>query len=315
MAFDYVDVGDGSDSTPAFYAAGAHTSAPFLDGGMGVCVTIPTTWNGKVAITFSNYHHLLRIPADVIVATDGSGQISAGKLTARVSQVRSKSLAAVKTINPFTGSVSYTVPSGCGSPNPAIDAAASAVISQLKRTTPSAGQIAFGSPTIAIDHNSLTCSPQAGTQRTAPFTYTQAIDATATQGTYDPKTVVNYQHNQLQKATQALGSTYVLRDTLICSSGPKLLGATSTRATLQCSAYGVAEWPWSTDQLHTLAQSLVGKTQAEAQHILDTTPGIETHSAVIDLPPAANGILPANASDITIILVRTQDTAPIIRAP
>jgi hypothetical protein len=36
---------------------------------------------------------------------------------------------------------------------------------------------------------------------------------------------------------------------------------------------------------------------------------------VIDLPSAAGGKLPADASDITIILVRAQDTTPVIRAP
>jgi hypothetical protein len=314
VAFDYVNVSDGSDSAPALYAAGAHTSAPFGNGGVGTCITIPTKWNGKVTITFSNYHHLLRIPADVIVATDGSGQIRASILSARVSQARSQPIAAEKTINPFTGGVTYVVPSDCGSPTPAINIALSALTTQLKRSVPS-GQVAFGSPVMTPDHGSLTCSPVAGTQRTALFTYTQAIDATATQSVYDPNAVVGYQQAQLQQATQALGSPYTLRDTLLCPGGPQLLNATSTRATLQCAAYGVAEWPWSADQLHTLAQSLAGKTKDAAQQVLDATPGIEAQSAVIDLPSAAGGKLPPDASDITIILVRPQDTAPVIRAP
>jgi hypothetical protein len=53
----------------------------------------------------------------------------------------------------------------------------------------------------------------------------------------------------------------------------------------------------------------------EVQHILDTTPSIEPHTAVINLPDVAGGKLPSNANSITIILVRTQDTTPIIRAP
>jgi hypothetical protein len=279
----------------------------------GVCATAKAP--KLIFITFSNYHHLLRIPADtVVVATDGSGQIRAGILSARVSQARSQPIAAEKTINPFTGGVMFAVPSGCGSPTLAINAATSALTTQLKRSVPS-GQVAFGSPAITPDHGSLTCSPVAGTQSSAPFTYTEAIDATATEGVYDPKAVVSYQEAQLQQATQALVSPYTLRDTLVCPGGPQLLNATSTRATLQCAAYGVAEWPWSADQLHTLALSIAGKTKDAAQQILDTTPGIEAHSAEIDLPSTAGGKLPANASDITIILVRPQDTAPVLRAP
>jgi hypothetical protein len=94
-----------------------------------------------------------------------------------------------------------------------------------------------------------------------------------------------------------------------------LLNTMSTRATLQCAAYGVAEWPWSADQLHTLAQSFAGKTKDAAQQALDATPGVEAQSAEIDLPSTAGAKLPANTSDITIILVRPQDTVPVIRAP
>jgi hypothetical protein len=184
------------------------------------------------------------------------------------------------------------------------------VIAQLKRTAPPAGQTAFGSPTVTI-----TCSPRAETQHTAPFTYTQSIDGTATQGTYDPKAVVSYQTTQLQNEVKALGAPYTLRDTLICSGGPKLVTTSATRATLQCAMYGVAEWPWSADQLHALAQQIAGKTPAEAQQILDSTPGIEPHTAVINLPDAANGKLPSDTNNVTIILVRMQDTAPVIRAP
>ena len=72
---------------------------------------------------------------------------------------------------------------------------------------------------------------------------------------------------------------------------------------------------WNSIQLHTLAQAIAGKPLADLQQILDTTRDIEADSAEIDLAPAANEILPANASIITIILVRTQDRAPTIRAP
>jgi hypothetical protein len=104
-----------------------------------------------------------------VVATDGSGQIRAGILSAHVSQARSQPIAAEKTTNPFTGGVTYAVPSGGGSPTPAINAAASALTTQLKRSVPS-GQVAFGSPVITPNHGSLTCSPVAGTQSAAPFT-------------------------------------------------------------------------------------------------------------------------------------------------
>lgn len=318
VAFDYVDVvGSDDQFILTTYISGAHTTGgSFDDGAEGICITISTTRNGKVTIPFSNYHWLLRIPADkVVVATDGSGQIRAGKLSARASQVRSKSIAASKTINQATGGVSYSVPSGCGSPTPAIDAATNAVMAQLKQETTPSGQVAFGGITVTTNRASLTCAPMAGTVRTTPFTYTQAIDATASRGAYDPKTIVSYQNAQLQQATKLKGSPYVLRDTLICPGGPKLVSTTNTRATLQCTAYGVAEWPWSADQLHTLAQSLAGKTVAEAQQILDSTPGIEAGSAVIGLPAAADGKLPDDAGDITLVLVRTQDTAPVVRAP
>ena len=75
------------------------------------------------------------------------------------------------------------------------------------------------------------------------------------------------------------------------------------------------EWPWNSDQLLSLAQAMAGNPLAESQQIRDTTRGVETDSALIDLAPAAIEVLPANASNITFILVRNLETAPIIRAP
>src|SRR5690348_12019946 len=71
----------------------------------GICILLK--WNGDVPITFSNYHHLLRIPADVVAATDGSGQVKAASTTVRVTRVTTNPIAATRTINPFTGGVSY----------------------------------------------------------------------------------------------------------------------------------------------------------------------------------------------------------------
>ena len=89
--------------------------------------------------------------------------------------------------------------------------------------------------------------------------------------------------------------------------------ATSTCATVQCTAYGVAEWRWTADALKGLAQSLAGKHKAQALQVLDTTPGIEAGRSTINLP--SGDTLPSNANDITIIIVRTQDTAPVLREP
>jgi hypothetical protein len=81
-------------------------------------ICIRTTPNKLANITFSNYHHLIRIPADVNVATDGSGQIKAGTIRAHVSQAHSQPIDALKSINPFTGGVSYSVPSAAARPPP-----------------------------------------------------------------------------------------------------------------------------------------------------------------------------------------------------
>jgi hypothetical protein len=295
----------------ALHSDGAAGAVP-PDFTLGICTTLK--WNGDVPITFSNYHHLIRIPADsIIVATDGSGQVKAAPTTVHMTRVASNPIAATKTINPFTGGVSYSVPAGCGSPTPAIDAATTALKDKLKGLALPSGQIAFGSPAISINRGSLTCAPAAGTQRTAPFTFTQMIDGSATQASYDPHEIVKYQYSQLQRAAQQLGSPYVLRDTLICPEGPKLVSATSTRATVECSAYGVAEWPFSADQLRALAQKLAGKSKAEAMAILDATPGIEPGSETFN--HLQGDTLPNKADDITIIIVRTQDTAPVFRAP
>jgi hypothetical protein len=269
-------------------------------------------WNGKVDITFSNYHHLLRIPADVTVATDGTGELKAGPITARVSQAQSAPIQAQKTINPATGGVSYIVPANCGDPAPADAAATAALKTALPDKTP-AGQVVFGAPTITLDRASLTCTPAAGTTRTAPFTYVQRTDGSASQGTYAPNDVTTYQRAQLEAAAKALGSQYALRDTLICPKGPTLASATATKATITCAAYGVAEWQWPADTLRSLAQSLAGKSKEAALQILNATPGIDAGSAVIDLPQG--NTLPGNADDITIIIVRQQDTPPVFRAP
>lgn len=69
---------------------------------------------------------------------------------------------------------------------------------------------------------------------------------------------------------------------------------------------------WTPYALRTLAQSLAGKSKAEALAILNTTPGVEANSAVIS--HLKGNTLPGNADDTTIIIVRPQDTAPVIRA-
>jgi hypothetical protein len=268
-----------------------------------------------VRFNFSNYHHLLRIPADVVVATDGSGPLKATLVTTSVSQVQSGAIDAVQTTNPFTGGVTCSVPAGCGDPSPASDAATSALTAQLARAVP-AGQVPFGSPSVSINRGSLTCSPAAGTQRTSPFTYTQAIDGSASQGTYNPGDVFTYQMQQLQAAARQLGSPYVLGNTLLCPPGPTVQSATANRATIKCAAFGVAEWPWSDQALRALAAQLAGKTPGQALAILNATPGIEPGSATIALPSGVTITnLPTNPADITLFVATKQDTAPVLRTP
>jgi hypothetical protein len=254
-----------------------------------------------VRFNFSNYHHLLRIPADVIVATDGSGQLKATLVTTSVTQVQSGPIDASQSINPFTGGVTYSVPA--------------ALTAQLERAVPT-GRVAFGSPSVSINRDSLTCSPAAGTQRSAPFTYTQAIDGSASQGTYYPGDVFTYQMQQLQAAARQLGSPYVLGNTLVCPPGPSVQSATATRATIECAAYGVAEWPWSDQALRALAAQLADKTPSQALAILNATPGIEPGSATIALPSGVTITnLSTNPADITLLVATKQDTAPVLRTP
>jgi hypothetical protein len=276
-----------------------------------VCVDLKAA-SGRVSITFSNYHHLIRIPADVIVATDGSGEVKAQTVTVRVGQAQSAPIEAVKTTNPFTGGVSYVVPAGCGDPTPANTAATAALKQALRGKVPT-GQVAFGNPAVTLDSASLTCTPTAGTSRTAPFTYTQAIDGSASQSAYAPTDVLTYQLAQLTKAAVATGSQYALRDTLICPTGPQIASATATKATVTCAAYGVAEWQWSADALQALARSLAGKSQADALQLLDATPGIDAGSAVIRL--SHGGTLPTDPSKIALSVGRLQDTPPVVRTP
>jgi hypothetical protein len=265
-----------------------------------------------VFITAALVRHLIRIPANtVVVATDGSGQVKAAQVSAHVTQAQSAPIAAPSAIKPATGRQYYYVPAGCGDPTPAIDAATAALKAALARQIP-AGQVAFGGPSLSITRGSLTCSPGAGASRDAPFTYVQAIDGNATQGTYNPIDVRTYQRGQLQQAVQNLGDQYALRDTLICPQGPQLVGATATRATVQCTAYGVAEWQWTPDALDALARSLAGKHKDEALRLLDATPGLEPGTSTIDL--LSGDTLPDDPSAISIILVRPQDTAPDMHA-
>ena len=275
-----------------------------------VCLQI--TPPPHIRFDFSNYHHLLRIPADVVVATDGSGQVKATLVTTSVSQVQSAPIAAVQTIG---ARVTYAVPAGCGDPSPASVAATSALTAQLARAV-AAGQVAFGSPSVSINRGSLTCSPPAGTQRTAPFTYTQALDGSATQGTYTPGDVFSYQMQQLRAGVRQLGSPYVLGNMLVCPSGPSLQSATATRATVACAAYGVAEWPWSDQALRALAAQVAGKSQSQALAILNGTPGIEPGSAMLSLPRGVTiTTLPTNPDQIALFIAIAQDTAPVVRTP
>jgi hypothetical protein len=264
----------------------------------GICVQAQSTF--RISITFSNYRHLLRIPADrVTVATDGSGQVKASQVSARVTQAQSGQIPAIQTTNPFTGGVSYVVPAGCGDPAPAIDAATNALKTQLGALVP-AVQLPFGAPSISINRGSLTCSPGPGTQRSAPFTYVQAIDGSATQGTYSPDDVRAYQRGQLDQAVRALGGQYTLDNALICPQGTQVASATATQASILCPAGGVVEWGWTSDALKALARSLAGKHTDEALRLLDTTPGVEPGTSIIEVP--------SNGS--ATVIIRPGDTLP-----
>jgi hypothetical protein len=274
----------------------------------GICVQAQS--NFRISITFSNYRHLLRIPADrVAVATDGSGQVKASQITARVSQARSGPIAAQKITDPFTGGVSYVVPSGCGDPTPAIDAATAALKAQLGALVP-AVQMPFGAPSITINRGSLTCSPGPGTQQSAPFTYAQAIDGSATQGTYSPDDVRAYQRGQLDQAVRAQGGQYVLDYALICPQGTQVATASTTQASILCPAGGVVEWNWTSDALKALARSLAGKHKDEALRLLDVTPGVEPGTSTIDAPSSGTltviqpgDTLPSDPNSIIVVVI------------
>jgi hypothetical protein len=265
----------------------------------GICVQAQS--NAKIPITFSNYRHLLRIPADrVVVATDGSGQVKGSLITARVTQARSSAISAQKTINPFTGGVSYIVPSGCGDPTAANNAAIKALKAQLTSQA-SATQIPFGAPTVTINRSSLTCSPSAGTQQSGPFTYTQAVDGIAAQATYSPEDVRAYQRQQLEQAVRALGGQYTLDYARICPQGTQVATVGATQADILCAAGGVVEWNWTTDALKTLARSLAGESKEEALRMLDATPGVEPGKSTIDLPNGAR--LPTDPNDVLVLVI------------
>jgi hypothetical protein len=265
----------------------------------GVCVTAKAP--RIIFITFSNYHHLIRIPADkVIAATDGSGQIPAIQHTARVSQIASGPLPAPSANDPFTGGRYYYVPAGCGDPAPATTAAKSALSDQLRQQT-AADETVFSGPTFAINQGSMTRTPAAGTRQSSPFTYVQKIDGSASQTIFKPADARAYQGRQLQAAVQQLGADYALISSDICSNGLTVSGASATRATISCPASGTARYLWTPDKLKALAAQLAGKTPDGAKALLDATPGVLPGSAIIDGLQGAR--LPADPSQIQLIPV------------
>jgi hypothetical protein len=263
---------------------------------LGVCVTAKAPRN--IFITFSNYHHLIRIPADqVIAATDGSGQVPAVQRTVRVVQVASGPLSAPSAIAAVQY---YYVPNGCGDPAPVVSAARSALAGQLRGQT-SADETIFSGPTYTINLGSLTCAPPAGTRQSSPFTYVQHIDGSASQTSFKPADVRAYQSQQLQNAVGQAGAGYALLSSSICPDGLAVSNASATRATVSCPASGVAHYLWTPDKLKVLATQLAGKTADEAKALLDTTPGVQPGSAIIDGLQGAR--LPTDASQIQLIVV------------
>jgi hypothetical protein len=268
----------------------------------GVCVTAKAP--KYIFITFSNYHHLIRIPADqVIAATDGSGQIPAVQHTVRVSQVASGPLAAPAVTDPFTGGRYYQVPAGCGDPSPAVAAAKGALSSQLRGQT-SADETVFSGPTYTINLGSLTCAPAAGTRQPSPFTYVQHIDGAASQTSFKPADVRAYQGHQVQAALTQVGPDYALLSSDICPDGLIVSNASPTRATISCPASGVARYDWTPAKETALAAQLAGKTPDEAKALLDANPGVQPGSAIIDGIQGAH--LPSDPSQIQLIVVESQ---------
>lgn len=264
----------------------------------GICIQAHLNLN---IITTEAVRHLIRIPADtIVVATDGSGQVRAALEQVGVTQAQTSPLPAVPSTNPFTGSPVYTVPARCGDPTPAIDTATAALTAQL-RSQLAAGQVAFGTPSVTISRGSLTCSPAAGTQRSMPFTYTQAIDGTASQGTYSPADVRAYQGQQLHLMIGQLGGQYMLDAPVLCPEGIRIQSAGSSRATLACPAGGIVEWQWSAPALAALARSLAGKTTSAALQLMDATPGMQPGTSTINLPNGAT--LPTDPTRIEIALI------------
>jgi hypothetical protein len=265
----------------------------------GVCVT--TKKPKLIFITFSNYHHLIRIPADkLIAATDKSGQIPAVQHTARVSQIASSPLATPSAIEPATGARYYYVPAGCGDPSPATVAARNALTDQLRQQT-AADETVFSGPTFAINQGSLTCAPAAGTRQSSPFTYIQKIDGSASESAFKGADARAYQGQQLQTAIQQLGADYGLLSSDICPDGLVVSDASATRATISCPTSGTVRYLWTQDKLKDLAAQLAGKTLDEAKAALDTTTGVQPESVVID--GLQGGRLPTDASQIQVIAV------------
>jgi len=270
----------------------------------GVCVT--TQKPKLIFITFSNYHHLLRIPADTLIAaTDKSGQIPAVQHTVRVNQIASSPLAAPSAIDPFTGARYYYVPPGCGDPTPATTAAKNALTSQLRQQT-SADETVFSGPSFAINQGSLTCAPVAGTRQSSPFTYIQKIDGSASESAFKPADARAYQGQQLQAAVQQLGADYALLSSAICPDGLVVSDASATRATINCPTSGTVRYLWTQDKLKDLAARLAGKTPDEAKAALDTTTGVQPGSEIID--GLQGGRLPTDASQIQVIAVDNVDS-------
>jgi hypothetical protein len=267
----------------------------------GICIRARS--NFKIPITISNYRHLIRIPAEqVVVATDGTGQVAATQETAHVTQARSGALAAVQSNN--AAGPLYVVPAGCGDPSAAIDAVTAALRTQLSGQA-TADQVPFGDAGISINRDSLTCSPGAGTRQSTPFTYTQAIDGSAAQATYSPTAVRAYQSQQLQGAVRNHGGQYVLDVATICPQDMRLATASATWANIVCPAGGVVEWNWTPDALKGLARTLAGKTKAEALRVLEGIAGVEPDKSTIDLADGAT--LPTDPNNIIIVVIPPYD--------
>ncbi len=231
-------------------------------------------------------------PAAIAVSTATSSPIKVTTLILSGYTVSTGNISATKNSNG-----TYSVPANCGDPGLPSSIAIAYLQQQLSAEVPS-GDIVVTATNATADAGSLTCSPAAGTTRSASFNYIDTIRASAIMGVAAVADVQSYQRAQLQQALSKLSGTYANLTDTICTT-PTVGTLDTNGATITCTATATATRVWDAATLRALAAKIAGMTIAAATSTLESTPGIAPGSVQISITGGGT-TLPQDAGNITI---------------